>query len=69
MQKNIKQTMKMEIKECKLNDKGQCTAYLEPCVKIDNCATKLLIRKGLSLEEINCIDSLFTTKNNQKKTK
>jgi hypothetical protein len=35
----------MEIKECKLNNKGQCTAYLKLCVEINDCAKKLLIKK------------------------
>jgi hypothetical protein len=36
-----------EIKMCKLNEYGQCACYLKPCVKIDDCALKLLIKKEL----------------------
>jgi hypothetical protein len=57
--------MKMEIKECKLNEKGQCTAYLKPCAKIDDCASKLLMKKGLSLEEISVL-SLFSAEKTKK---
>jgi hypothetical protein len=54
----------MEIKQCKLNEKGHCTAYLKPCVEIDDCATKLLMSKGLSLEEISVL-SLFAENKNK----
>jgi hypothetical protein len=49
----------MEIKECKLNDKGQCTAYLKPCAKIDDCASKLLMKKGLTVENCFILKSFF----------
>lgn len=37
----------MEIKECNLNEKGHCTCYLKQCVEIEDCATKLIIKKNL----------------------
>ena len=50
----------MEIKQCKLNEKSQCTAYLEPCSNINDCALKLFVRKGSSLEEIDYFNLFLT---------
>jgi hypothetical protein len=49
----------MEIKECKLNNKSECTAYLKPCVEINDCATKLLMKKGFSVFQIDSLSNFF----------
>ena len=36
-----------EIKECHLNKNGNCTCYLEKCVEISDCATKLIIQRNI----------------------
>lgn len=49
----------MEIKECKLNKESNCTCYLKPCKGVDNCAVKLLIKKGLTVEDCFILKSFF----------
>lgn len=49
----------MEIKECKLNKESNCTCYLKPCKEVDDCAVKLLIRKGLTVEDCFILKSFF----------
>lgn len=47
----LKQNEKMEIKECKLNKESNCACYLKSCKKVDDCAVKLLMKKGFTVED------------------
>lgn len=49
----------MEIKECNLNKESNCTCYLKPCGKVDDCAVKLLIKKGFTVSQIHSLSTFF----------